>query len=194
MISLTPSHIIEYLYCPRFTYFERVLGIPQFEEKNFKVMQGRNLHELKSIQNAEYLRQRIGVAEKRTNVYLTLKGDVQLRGEVDEVLFLKDGTAAPLDYKFAKWEGKIFETYQTQLLCYAWLIKENFNVKVARGYIVYARTQNKLIEMIIEEEHLQRVQIAANRILEIIQKNWYPNATKFKKRCDHCTYKNICTR
>ena len=58
MFIITPSHIIEYLYCPRFTYFEYTLRIPQFEEKNFKVMQGRTMHELKSLQNKDYLRQR----------------------------------------------------------------------------------------------------------------------------------------
>ena len=44
-MSLTPSHIIEYLFCPRFTYFEYVLAIPQYEEKDYKVMRGRHLHD-----------------------------------------------------------------------------------------------------------------------------------------------------
>jgi CRISPR-associated exonuclease Cas4 len=30
--SLTASHLLEYLFCPRFTYFEYVLDIPQYEE------------------------------------------------------------------------------------------------------------------------------------------------------------------
>ena len=147
MLSITPSHIIQYLYCARFTYFEYVLRVPQFEEKNFKVMQGRTIHELKSQQNREYLRQRIGVQEKELNVYLT---NGLLRGEVDEVLFLNDGTAAPLDYKFAKWEERLYDTYRTQLICYAWLIEENFGVRVTRGYLVYVRSKNHLEEVPIE--------------------------------------------
>lgn len=191
MFSITPSHIIEYLYCPRFTYFEYVLRISQFEEKNFKVMQGRTMHEMKSLQNKDYLRQRIGVREKRLNVYLT---NTLLRGEVDEVLFLHDGTAAPLDYKFAKWEERLYDTYRTQLACYAWLIESNFGVEVKRGYLVYVRSKNHLVEVPISPDDIDAVKLAAKGILEIMEKNRYPNGTKVRKRCDHCTYRNICTQ
>jgi len=34
--SITASDILEFLYCPRFTYFENYLDIPQHEEKRFK--------------------------------------------------------------------------------------------------------------------------------------------------------------
>ena len=47
MLSFYPSQLIEYLYCPRFTYFEYVLRIPQYEDKFFKVQQGRELHDEK---------------------------------------------------------------------------------------------------------------------------------------------------
>lgn len=190
MYSITPSHVIEYLYCPRFTYFEYVLRIPQFEDKNFKVKQGRTMHELKALQNKEYLRQRIGVQEKRLNVYLT---NTLLRGEVDEVLFLNDGSAAPLDYKFAKWEGRLYDTYRTQLACYAWLIESNFGVPVHKGYLVYVRSKNHLEEVPIAPADIDAVRLAAEGIRQLLQKNLYPNGTKVRKRCDHCTYRNICT-
>jgi CRISPR-associated exonuclease Cas4 len=44
---ITVSDVVEYMYCPRFVYFERVLGIPQYEEKREKVVIGRNIHDLK---------------------------------------------------------------------------------------------------------------------------------------------------
>lgn len=191
MLSITPSHIIQYLYCPRFTYFEHVLRVPQFEEQNFKVMQGRSIHELKSLQNKEYLRQRIGVQEKQLNVYLT---NGLLRGEVDEVLFLLDGMAAPLDYKFAKWENRLYDTYRTQLICYAWLIQENFGLAVQKGYLVYVRSKNHLEEVPIAAADIESVRAAASAIREILQNNYYPAGTKVRKRCDHCTYRNICTQ
>lgn len=191
MLSITPSHIIQYLYCPRFTYFEHVLRIPQFEEKHFKVLQGRNMHELKTVQNKEYLRKRIGVRDKRLNVYLT---NGLLRGEVDEVLFLQDGSAAPLDYKFAKWEQRLYDTYRTQLFCYAWLIEENFQLSVTRGYLVYVRSKNHLEEVPIHAKDIETVRAAARSIGMIMLKNQYPNSTKVRKRCYHCTYRNICTQ
>jgi CRISPR-associated exonuclease Cas4 len=188
-MTLTPSHIIEYLFCPRFTYFEYVLAIPQYEEKNYKVMRGRELHDKKLEENKEYLRKRIGAVEKHTDQYLT---NTLIRGRVDEVLLLVDGTMAPLDYKFAEYKDKVYETYLTQLYCYAWLIEENFHKKVEKGFLVYTRSKNKLVEVPIIEQNKQMVRDAAKAIEEIIDKNLFPKATKYKKRCLNCTYRNIC--
>ena len=191
MLSLTPSHIIEYLYCPRFTFFEYVLTIPQHEEKHFKVMKGREIHDQKLEQNKNYLRKRIGATDKFLDQYLTNK---LIRGTVDEVLVLGDGTMAPLDYKFAIYEDKVYETYRTQLYCYAWLIEETFGKKVEKGYLVYTRSQHRLVEVSITESNKQDVKNAAEKIREIIEENIYPKATKFKARCVNCTYRNICTQ
>ena len=189
-MTLTPSQIIEYLFCPRFTYFEYVLGIPQYEEKFFKVIKGRDVHTKKSSQNIEYLRKKIGVKKKYINQYLT---NNYLRGEVDEVLELNDGTMAPLDFKFAEYKDVIFDTYKTQIYCYAVLIEENFNKKVERGFLVYTRSSNKLVEIEIKEKDKNKIKKAVMDINNIIGKNFYPSGTKYKKRCLTCTYKNICT-
>ena len=53
---ITVSDVVEYMYCPRFVYFERVLGIPQHEEKREKVIIGRNIHELKEKINKQSIR------------------------------------------------------------------------------------------------------------------------------------------
>jgi CRISPR-associated exonuclease Cas4 len=189
--SITPSHILEYLYCPRFTYFEYVLRIPEFQEKFFKVQKGRDVHEKKAGENIEYLRKRIGVVEKHIGQYLT---NELLRGEVDEVLLLEDGTMAPLDYKFAVYDDKIYETYRTQLYCYAWLIQDNFEKPVNKGFLVYTRSQNKLIEVPISREDITSVRACAEEIRDIIIRNRFPSATRFKRRCVDCTYRNICIK
>lgn len=189
--SITPSHIIQYLYCPRFTYFEHVLKVPQSEDKFFKVTKGREVHEQKARQNVEYLRQRIGATDKLINQYLT--NDL-LRGEVDEILTLEDGTLAPLDYKFAKYEEKVYDTYRTQLYCYAWLISETYDKEVTRGYLVYTRSNNKLVEVPIAAGHIEKIKNDAKNISEIIRRGIFPKATKVKKRCVNCTYRNICIK
>lgn len=191
MHSLTPSHIIEYLYCPRFTYFEYVLRIPQHEEANYLVMRGRNLHDDKLEQNKEYLRKRLGVVEKLLDQYLT--NDL-MRGRVDEVLTLQDNSMAPLDYKFAEYKDRVYDTYQTQLYCYAWLIEENFGKPVNKGFLVYTRSRNKVIEVEISEENKAHVKKAAADIFDIIEQNRYPKATKYKARCVSCTYRNMCVK
>lgn len=191
MISLTPSDIIEYLFCPRFTYFEHVLKVPQYEEKNYKVMRGRRLHDEKLERNKGYLRKRLGVAARLDDQYLT--NDL-LRGRVDEVLTLQDGSMAPLDYKFAVFEEKVYRTYQIQLYCYAWLISDNFRAEVRKGFLVYTRSQNQVVEVSILPEHQDTVRLAAAAIARIIQQNRYPKSTPDKIKCVTCTYRNICIR
>lgn len=191
MISITPSHIIQHLYCPRFTYFEYVLAIPQYESRNYKVMRGRHLHDERLEQNKGYLRRRLGVVARHDDQYLT---NGLLRGRVDEVLELRDGTMAPLDYKFAEYKDKVFNTYKTQLFCYAWLIEDNFRRPVQRGFLVYTRSQNKVVEVPVREEDKAEVRAAAEAIRNIIDKNTFPRATKSKRRCLTCTYRNICIK
>jgi len=190
-MSVTPSHIIEYLYCPRFTYFEYVLCIPQYEERHYKVEKGRQVHDQKLEQNKDYLRKRIGVVEKFTDQYLTSE---LLRGKVDEVLLLNNGTMAPLDYKFAKFEDRIYETYRTQLECYAVLIEGNFQKKVEKGYLVYTRSANKLVEVPIDEKAKSEIRQVCKQVNDVIEKNLFPGATKYKQRCIGCTYRNICVK
>jgi len=190
-MNITPSHIIEYLFCPRFTYFEYVLRIPQYEERHYKVDRGRKMHELKLIRNKEYLRKKIGVKQKYLDQYLT---NGTLRGKVDEVLLLDDNTMAPLDYKFAQYKEKLFKTYKTQLACYAVLIESNFDTIVNKGYLVYIRSKNKLLEIEITKPDKENTIEISNKIVEIITKNIYPKATRYKKKCVTCTYKNICVK
>jgi len=55
-----------------------------------------------------------------------------IKGIVDEVLHLGDGSLAPLDYKFAEYKERIFQTHKYQSVLYALLIKENYQ-KMARN-------------------------------------------------------------
>ena len=190
-MSLTPSHILEYLYCPRFTYFEYVLGIPQFEEKDYKVVKGREVHNQKLEHNKDYLRKRIGAVAKLQDQYLT---NDYIRGKVDEVLTLSNGNMVPLDYKFAEYKDKVYETYLTQLKCYAWLIQDNFGAEVPKGYLVYVRSSNKLVEVPLGKDAIGDVKRASQEIVRIIQTNFFPKATKYKARCLNCTYRNICVK
>ena len=190
--SLTASQMLEYLYCPRFTYFEYVMDIPQNEGQRFKVEKGRNIHEKVRKTNPEYLRKKIGAIDKKSDVYL--ESPLGIRGIVDEVLFLDDNTAAPLDYKFAQYKNKLFKTYRFQLIFYARLIKDNFQVPVKRGFIIYTRSKNKLVEVPIKEKDFNELEKIIDDMIRIINNCIYPKPTSVKRRCPDCCYKNICER
>jgi CRISPR-associated exonuclease Cas4 len=189
--SITTSQMMEYVFCPRFSYYEYVLKIPQNEGKRFKVEKGRTVHEKVRTMNPDYLRKKIGAVGKKANVYLTGLG---IRGIVDEIIFLNDGTAAPLDYKYATYKDKIFKTYRMQLVFYARLIQDHFKVPVNRGYIIYTRSRNRLVEVPLIEADFRELEKTIQGLWDVIMHCKYPKPTRYKRRCSDCCYKNICER
>ena len=45
LLPLTVTHVLEHLFCPRFTYFEHVLAVPERQERRLLVQKGREAHE-----------------------------------------------------------------------------------------------------------------------------------------------------
>ncbi|HBY57412.1 MAG TPA: CRISPR-associated protein Cas4 [Candidatus Atribacteria bacterium] len=190
-VYITPSEVIEYLYCPRFIYFMNCLSIPQHEEQRYKVLMGREIHEKKSKINKEYLRKKLHCIKKEISVYLA-SDRYHLKGVVDEVLFLEDGTLAPLDYKFAEYKDRLFRTHKIQSVLYAILIKENYHCEVNKGYICYTRSKNLVKEILFKEKDFRTAFNIIEEMLRIIQLGYYPKGTSYSAKCIDCCYKNIC--
>lgn len=190
-VSITVSDVIEYLFCPRFIYFIYCLDIPQHEEKRYKVLKGRTLHETKEKVNKNYIRKKLHCIGRENSVYLASSAH-RIRGVVDEVLFLKDGTAAPFDYKFAEYREKVFRTHRYQSALYGIMIRENYGLDVKRGFICYTRSNNHVKEIEFKKKDFKDAVETVDNVLEIIQKGFYPQATKYKAKCVDCCYRNIC--
>lgn len=191
-VYITPSEVVEYLFCPRFIFYMNCLCIPQHEEQRYKVLKGRELHEKKERVNREYLRKKLGVTAKDTLVYLVSK-QYHLKGIVDEVLSLNDGTLAPLDYKFAEYkDSPVYLTHKYQSVLYGLLIKDNYCQEVKKGYVCYIRSQHKVKEIPFCQKDFDEALRIIEEILSIIQKGVYPKKTSYSIRCIDCCYRNIC--
>jgi CRISPR-associated exonuclease Cas4 len=188
---ITISDVLEYSFCPRFIYYMYCLDIPQHEEHRFKVLRGREVHEEKRKTNPEYLRKKLDVIEKELDVFLSSK-KYHIKGIVDEVLFLKDGTAAPFEYKFAEFKNTIFQTYKNQLALHAIMIAENYNKEVNRGYICFTRSNNRVEEVLFTDKEFQQSLNVVKEIIEIIDKGLFPAKSKYRNKCIDCCYRNIC--
>jgi len=185
------SDVMEYLFCPRFIYYMYCLDIPQHEEKRYKVLKGRKLHQTRKNNNKSYIRKKIDCVKKDVEVYLSSK-KYHIKGIVDEVLFLRDGTAAPLDYKFAEYREKVFRTHRYQSVLYGLMVADNYNIKVKKGFICYTRSNNRVKEIKFREKDFIVAIKLIEDVVEIIQKGVYPEGSKYKIRCIDCTYRNIC--
>jgi CRISPR-associated exonuclease Cas4 len=191
-VYITTSDVIEYLFCPRFTYYMHCLEIPQNEGSRFKVQKGRHIHEIREKTNTEYLRKKLGCVEKVVGVKLYSKKQ-HIRGIVDEILFLEDGTAAPIDYKYTEYKEKTFRTHKYQAAIYSMLIEENYGKQVNKAYLCYARSNNKIKEITITEKDYKKAIKAIGEVLDIIQNGLYPKKTKYSRKCIDCCYRRICT-
>lgn len=168
-----------------------VLFIEQNEDTRFKVREGREIHRYKTLTNKDYLRKKIDVRQKEIDQELYSE-KAGIHGKVDEILFLGDGSAAPLDYKYAEYKNKIYKTYRIQSIMYGMLIKDNFNLTVNKGYLVYTRSKNHLEELQFNDKDFDEVAGIINEIKEIVEINKFPKRTKVRSRCLDCCYRNIC--
>lgn len=190
-IYVTASVLLEYLFCPRFIYFMNCLAIDQNEDKRYKVLKGREVHEGRERFNVDYLRKRIGCTDKEIDVHMASE-KYHIKGIVDEVLTLSDGTMAPLDYKYAEYRETVFRTQRYQSIFYGLLIRENYGKEVKRGYVCYVRSKNFLKEIEIAEKDFAVLQSMISEIIEITQRCYYPKGTKHEAQCIDCCYRNIC--
>lgn len=189
---ITPSEIIEFLYCPRFIYFMKNLKIRQYEEKRFKVQMGKEKHLEKTKYCVNQIRKKIGGVSKEQEKYLISK-KYGIKGIVDEIYLLNDGTYAPLDYKFAEYKEKEYETYKIQMSLYSLLIEDLYNTRVNKFYLVYIRSKNLLKELEFDDRLRKKIIKYINDYKKIIKGN-FPKATSSKKRCIDCCYRNICEK
>lgn len=188
---ITISDILEHIFCPRFTYYMHVLEIQQHEDRRFKVMKGREVHEKRAKENTGYLRKKLGVCRREEEVFLVSK-ELQIKGVVDVVLWLSDGTMAPFEYKYSEYANVIPETYLVQLAFQGALLQENYGLPVAKGYVCFVRSNNRVEEVVFPEDMYQKLELLVGEIATIMQEGYYPERVQYSNRCRDCTYRNLC--
>ncbi|MCA9128991.1 MAG: CRISPR-associated protein Cas4 [Planctomycetales bacterium] len=191
--SITITHVLEHLYCPRFTYFEYVLTIPERQERRWKVERGRQVHLERSKMNKSYLRSKLNVVERQFDVPLASQS-IGVRGVADEVLTFADGTMGPFDYKFAKAPKTPFRNQRMQCVLYGMLIAEWFGCEVNRCYLCYTRDNYHVVEVPITERARRDAMNVVQEVVEVIQHGYLPPPTTRSRRCIDCCYRNICVQ
>lgn len=192
-LPLTVTHALEHLYCPRFTYFEYVLCVPERQGKRPLVVKGRAAHEERTKINPAYLRKKLGVVKREFDVPLSSRR-LGLRGSVDEVLTLSDGTMAPFDYKYAEEPRSVYRNLRVQSALYGLLIRETFGAEVRRGFLCYIRSKHKVVELDHTGADYAEAEGVLSEVLGVIRTGLFPRATTRKARCRDCCYRNICVR
>jgi CRISPR-associated exonuclease Cas4 len=187
---ITPSDVLEFLFCPRFIYFMKVLHVPQFEEKRFLVQKGRKVHEDRISANKSYMRKKLDVERKIENAKLFCSA-FRISGIVDEILFLRDGTASPVDYKYA-FHKRDFKTYFFQGLMYCLMIEETFRIVSRKAYISFSRDKWQVEEMIYDDSSIEKLGKILESIIGIVSLGLLPKKKGSKRKCADCTFRKLC--
>lgn len=190
-LKITPTELLEFYFCPRFIYFMNVLKIPQYEERRYKVQKGREVHQERQEHNKDYLWKKVGATARESNVFL-ISEKYHLRGIVDEVVTLADGSLAPIDYKYAVYPQFIYRSHKAQMLSYCLLLEDVFQKPVKCGFIFYIRDGNRQVKVDYTEKSKQKIIADVNALLEIIRNEKIPERSGNRNQCIDCTYKNIC--
>lgn len=190
-LKITPTELLEYYFCPRFIYFMNVLKIPQYEDRRYKVQKGREVHEERQSHNKDYLWKKVGAVARESNVFL-ISDKYHLRGVVDEVVTLADGSLAPIDYKYAIYPQFVYRSHKTQSLSYCLMLEDVFQKPVKCGFIFYIRDGNRQVKVDYTEKAKLKITMDINAVLSIIQSENIPDRSNNSNQCIDCTYKNIC--
>ena len=191
--SISITHVLEHLFCPRFSYFEYVLAVPEHQGNRWKVQKGREVHLERQRVNKSYLRKKLGVTERELDVPLASE-TLQVTGIADEVLTLDDGTMASFDYKYAKAPKRTFRTHKYQSVLYSMMIEEIYGKNVNRSFVCYTRTNFKVVEISVSSQLKSNAKKLVDEVLNVIRDGYLPLATSNKARCIDCCYGKICIR
>jgi CRISPR-associated exonuclease Cas4 len=189
---ITPSEISDFIYCKRYIYYERFLGIQQFAQNRYKVKKGKEIHDKMESDNKSFTRKQIDSVKKLINVNLISK-KYNLKGKIDEIHVTNDGYYIPLDYKYSKYDDFIYKTNKLQIVMYSLMIEETYNCKVKKGFLVFLRSNNKLVEVDINDKDKNET-LGYLKEFGDISYGFYPEKSESDKKCSDCCYKNICVK
>ena len=181
--KITAADIMTYAYCPRIVYFTRVLKLPQTKsakqkkglEKDFSFRKDTSRNKIVKEENRPSLIKKYNISLE-TSEFATKIDCLLINEELKE--------AYPLQLKYSKKPKKVYKTQRLQLLFEAHLIEEVLKYKVPYGYIKYALS-NDLVK--VDVSNRAELFEVIEKVKEIIEKEIYPPATKYKRRLvDNC--------
>ncbi len=195
---ITPTEIKGFMYCNRFSYYQNYMGINQHAYKKYKVSKGVDKHNLKEKQNKNLIRKSIHGKLKYSNTEIYSKKH-GIKGVVDEIYYVENnqegqlggGSLIPLDYKFAEYKYSDYLTYRFQMGLYIIMMEEMFQCKIDKYYLVFTRSNNKLMEYTVDQRLRTEIINVLMKYREVLQ-GYYPEGTEFHSRCEDCCYNKIC--
>ena len=179
--------MVEHSFCPKFTYFGKVLGIKEHEEIRGTVIAGKLYHLNKAVTNKNYIPVDIVKGEKIIEkTYFSKKFDYL--GKIDQAIISNDSVTI-IEFKYGnKFIGK---TLLVQLGLQALLLEENLKKECKEALVEFIKDKTGYITVPITEELKNSAITELYETKEVIEKAELP-FSRYDNRCIDCSYKRIC--
>jgi len=184
---LNVTNAVEYAFCPRFTYFQLVLGIDQREGKRGTVQTGRAFHSRHATTNKNYKIKHLD-GTKQTELLLYSKKH-SFSGKIDEAIETEKEILL-IERKYSDYI-LIGTTLKTQLGLLAILAEENTGKQVKKAIVIFDKTERTEIPINITEKIKQNALKILQKTNNIITTGNMPYS-KHDDRCINCCYRKIC--
>ncbi len=187
LVYLTTRDVQEYVYCPRFIYFIRVMQLrPQ---PTYKMKRGNAKHE-QLIRR--HMHEKDETIEKYYNIYLR-DDELGLIGLLD-YLETDGDELIPVEYKTGNPQsGTETDYHRAQLVAQALLVERRFHRYVRRVKVIYEKLPAPIIYDLSGAEKI-RILRMLDEIRTIIQKEIMPPPTPHEAKCQDCEFWRVCLR
>ncbi len=184
---LTVTDVVEYAFCPMFTYFGNVLGLKQHEQRRGTVQSGRKLHLAHEKTNRRYVPDQTD-GKKLIGVKLYSE-KLGLVGKIDEAIEMEDQIIL-IERKFTD-NTVIGKTLKVQLGLLSMLIEENTGKPVKTARIIFQKEYRNITDVPIDSNIRNIAQDSLLKVKQLIQTGTIPDS-KFDDRCIDCCFRRIC--
>ncbi len=173
---ITPTDVKQYVFCPRVTYFTKVMRVKPIMGSQQKA--GQKSHD--KLVDLEKRRKSLLKSNLEMNVD-SKEYDVDLRseylgvqGRLDMLVMTAEGEPIPVEFKNMKSnKGNVHIDHKYQVIVLALLVEENMN-KIVRQCLVHYLPEDKTVQLPITSGLKRRAKFYLNRIAEMLREEALP--------------------
>lgn len=185
-MTFTVTNAVEHAFCPKFSYYSLVLGLPQYESKRGTVLAGREYHARHELSNRKYVLK--GNGRKITNVKL-FSEHYDIIGIIDEAIETDDEIIL-VERKYSDY-ARITATIITQIGLLSILAEENYHKPVRKAIVIFQK--RKRIELMVDlDESIKAFALNILNELGLVIESGVLPESRYDNRCLNCCYRKIC--
>ncbi len=179
------SALQHFLYCPRQC---ALIHLEQTWVENLYTAEGRILHE-RVDQGGESDRGQVRIAYSLA--FRSLELGVSGKADVVEFHRLGDGAEVPYPVEYKRGRSKKGDLDRVQLCAQGLCLEEMLKQSVPEGALFYGKTRRR--ERVVFDDALRILtRQTAVALHAMVQKGKTPPATYVAKRCDPCSFIDVC--